>query len=97
MNPIRTVLGNASVAASLYLLLQIVNVDYQDVKTQWRFVLFSFLYWNFSIRRTESVVWASFCKVEIILFIFGFRRKRSLETEVDKLNSSKAELQRDIR
>ena len=54
MNPIRTVLSNASVAVSLYLWLQIVNVDYQDVKTQWRFVVFSFLYWNFSIRRTEN-------------------------------------------
>ena len=26
----------------------------KDVKTQWRFVVFSFLYWNFSIRRTEN-------------------------------------------
>ena len=59
------------------------------------FIFLSLL--ELSIRRTESVVWASFCKVEIILYIFGFRRKRSLETEVDKLNSSKAELQRDIR
>ena len=30
MNPIRTVLSNASVAASLYLFLQIINVDYQE-------------------------------------------------------------------
>ena len=58
-----TVLSNASISASLYLFLQIINVDYQessdyqfvkDVKTQWRFVLFSFLYWNFSISRTEN-------------------------------------------